>query len=44
MQGVVRKLFDDIAARYTERAGGYTRITKIGRTPAGREEAVIEFV
>jgi large subunit ribosomal protein L17 len=27
---VVRKLFDEIAARFNDRAGGYTRITKIG--------------
>jgi len=27
---VVDKLFSDIAPRYAERAGGYTRITKIG--------------
>ena len=27
---VVRKLFDEIAAKYTDRQGGYTRILKIG--------------
>jgi large subunit ribosomal protein L17 len=27
---VVRKLFDEIAPKYTERPGGYTRILKIG--------------
>jgi large subunit ribosomal protein L17 len=27
---VVAKLFDEIAPRFSERAGGYTRITKIG--------------
>lgn len=27
---VASKLFEDIAPRYAERAGGYTRITKIG--------------
>jgi len=27
---VVAKLFDDIAPRFSERPGGYTRITKIG--------------
>ena len=26
----VKKLFDEIAPRYTERAGGYTRILKVG--------------
>ena len=28
--GVVRKLFDEIAPRYEERKGGYTRLTKLG--------------
>lgn len=27
----VRKLFDDIAPRYTNRPGGYTRILKLGK-------------
>ena len=27
---VVKKVFDDVAPRYTERAGGYTRIIKLG--------------
>ena len=27
---VVRKLFDDLASRYGERQGGYTRLTKLG--------------
>ncbi len=27
---VVQKLFDDLAPRYAERPGGYTRIVKIG--------------
>lgn len=40
----VTKLFSDLATTYKERAGGYTRIIKMGRTPAGRDEAVIEFV
>lgn len=38
------KLFTDIATRYKDRPGGYTRIIKMGRTQAGRDEAVIEFV
>ena len=29
-EGIVEKLFSDIAPRYTERAGGYTRIFKLG--------------
>jgi large subunit ribosomal protein L17 len=30
---VVRRLFDDVAPRFTDRAGGYTRIVKLGRRP-----------
>ncbi len=41
---VVKKLFGEIAAKYTERAGGYTRIIKMGPTAAGRRDAVIELV
>lgn len=41
---VLKKLFDDIAPNYKERQGGYTRIIKMGRTQAGRDEAVIEYV
>ncbi len=41
---VVKKLFEDIAKRYTERNGGYTRIIKLGDTNAGRTEAYIELV
>lgn len=41
---VIKKLFDEVAPKYSERAGGYTRVIKLGRTPAGRDEAVIEFV
>jgi large subunit ribosomal protein L17 len=29
-QKVVRKVFDDLADRYAERPGGYTRMTKLG--------------
>jgi len=28
---VVKKIFDELAPRYTSRSGGYTRITKLGR-------------
>lgn len=41
---VVNKLFSDIAKKYADRDGGYTRVIKTGATPAGRMEAVIEFV
>lgn len=41
---VLKSIFAEIAPKYKERAGGYTRIVKIGRTEAGRDEAVIELV
>ncbi|MBI2048440.1 MAG: 50S ribosomal protein L17 [Parcubacteria group bacterium] len=42
---VVAKLHTDIAKKYAARAGGYTRITKLGKQGARRaEEAKIEFV
>jgi large subunit ribosomal protein L17 len=41
---VIKKLFADLAPKYQDRHGGYTRVIKAGRTPAGRDEAVIEFV
>ncbi len=40
---VLRALFERVAPTYKSRAGGYTRIVKIGRT-AGRDEAIIELV
>lgn len=41
---LVQKLFTDIAKRYNDRNGGYTRIIKMGETKAGRHEACIELV
>lgn len=41
---VIKKLFDEVAPKFKERDGGYTRIIKMGRTSAGRDEAVIEYV
>ncbi len=41
----VRKLFATIAPRYASRAGGYTRVTKMGFRSADNGEKVrIEFV
>jgi len=40
----IKKLFVDIAPRFKNRNGGYTRVVKLGNTSPGREEAIIAFV
>ena len=41
----VKKLFDDLGARFGQRDGGYTRIVRIGpRKGDGAEQAMLELV
>lgn len=41
---LVGKLFTEIAPRFSDRNGGYTRIIKVGTITPGRESAIIQFV
>ncbi|MEJ5165767.1 MAG: 50S ribosomal protein L17 [Thermoanaerobaculia bacterium] len=42
---LVKKVFDELAPRFMDRAGGYTRVLKLGKRDGdGAERAIIEYV
>jgi large subunit ribosomal protein L17 len=44
-RGVMKKLFDDLGARFAGRPGGYTRILRLGpRRGDGAEMAIVELL
>ena len=44
-EGAVKKLIEVLGPKYKSRAGGYTRITRLGRRVGDRaEQALIEFI
>jgi large subunit ribosomal protein L17 len=43
--GATKKLFNDLAPRFADRAGGYTRIVRLGwRIGDGADLAILEFI
>ncbi len=43
--GATKKLFADLAPRFADRSGGYTRIVRVGwRIGDGAELAILEFI
>jgi len=38
---VVKRLFDDVAPRFADRSGGYTRMVKIGKRPGDNAEMAV---
>lgn len=44
-KGIAKRLFDEIAPRFADRPGGYTRIMRLGRRRGDNAElAIIEFI